>query len=126
VEEPVENGGGEHVVAAILTRFNWNWLKLVQAESACGLGNGVFGVPPTFRADGGLCEVSTLIFSCEEGGGGSSWMDGDHQSYGRSAPKRDPEPAASPDGAGRPAAGRLVQPACVAAGLRHPQLGARC
>jgi hypothetical protein len=62
VEEPVENGGGEHVVAAILTRFNWNWLKLVQAESACGLGNGVFGVPPTIRADGGLCEVSTLIF----------------------------------------------------------------
>jgi hypothetical protein len=59
VEEPVEDG--EYVVAAILTRFNWNWLKLVQAESACGLGNEVFGVPPTIRADGGLCEVFTLI-----------------------------------------------------------------
>jgi hypothetical protein len=46
---PVENGGGEHVVAAILTRFNWNWLKLVQAESACGLRNEVFGVPPLFE-----------------------------------------------------------------------------
>jgi hypothetical protein len=34
VEEPVENGGGEHVVAAILTRFNWNRLKLM-GSSAC-------------------------------------------------------------------------------------------
>jgi hypothetical protein len=43
VVESVEDGGGEHVVATNLSRFNWNWLRLVQAESACGSGNEVFG-----------------------------------------------------------------------------------
>ena len=58
----VEDGGGEHVVAAILTRFNWNWLKLVQAESACGLGKRSSACLPPFELMEGFCEVSTLIF----------------------------------------------------------------
>jgi hypothetical protein len=62
VVESVEDGGGEHVVATNLSRFNWNWLRLVQAESACGSGNEVFGVPPTIRADGGLLRGVHLDF----------------------------------------------------------------
>ncbi len=33
VEESVEDGGGEDVVAEHLAPINWNWLKLIWAES---------------------------------------------------------------------------------------------
>jgi hypothetical protein len=38
VKEPVQDGGGEDVVAEDAAPFIWNWLKLLLSESACGLG----------------------------------------------------------------------------------------
>ncbi len=47
------------------------------------------------------------------------------ESGGALHPGNGPEPAALPDGAGRPSCRREVQPACAAAGVRDPQLRAR-
>ena len=49
VDEPVDHGGGDDFVAEDFAPAIWNWLKLLQAETACGLGKGSPARLPLFE-----------------------------------------------------------------------------
>ncbi len=49
VDEPVDGGCGDGLVTEDAAAANWDWLKLLLRETACGVGRWGCGVPPTIR-----------------------------------------------------------------------------
>jgi hypothetical protein len=55
VDEPVDHGGGDDLVAEDFTPANWDWLMLLLDESRCDEGVRGCGVAPDSRGVVTVC-----------------------------------------------------------------------